>query len=150
MSIKKQLELDGTKALKSKDKVKLGVIRMVRSQIKNAEISKGSDLSNEDTIGILVSAVKARREALAFAREGGRDDLVGEAERDIDVLETYLPEALSEDEIRDIVSRAIADTGATGMKDMGRVMGSVMPHVKGKADGKQVNALVRDLLQELS
>ena len=150
MSIKEQLEADGTAALKNKDRVKLGVIRMVRSQIKNAEISKKHDLSDEETIDVLVSAVKARRESLAYAKESRRDDLVQQAEQELEILEAYLPQALSEEALREIIDAAIQKTGATGMKDMGQVMGKVMPQVKGKADGKQVNTMVRTLLQSLS
>ncbi len=150
MSIKEQLEADGTAALKNKDRVRLGVIRMVRSQVKNAEIAKGHELSDEETIDVLVSAVKARRETLGYANEGHRDELVQQAEQELKILEGYLPRALSEKELRGIIDAAIQGTGATGMNDMGQVMGKVMPQVKGQADGKQVNGMVRTLLQSLS
>ncbi len=150
MSIKEQLEADGTAALKNKDRVRLGVIRMVRSQVKNAEIAKRHELSNEETIDVLVSAVKARRETRAYANEGHRDELVQQAEQELKILEAYLPQALSEKELRGIIDAAIQGTGATGMNDMGQVMGKVMPQVKGQADGKQVNGMVRTLLQSLS
>lgn len=150
MTIKERLAADGVDALKSRNKVKLGVIRIVRSQIKNAEIDKGRELTDDETIDVLVSAVKARREALAFANEGQREDLAREAQQDIEILEEYLPEAMPEDELRSIVENAIRDSGATGIKDMGQVMGKVMPQVKGKADGKHVNAMVRNLLQDPS
>lgn len=150
MSIKEQLEADGTAALKNKDRVRLGVIRMVRSQVKNAEIAKRHELSNEETIDVLVSAVKARRETRAYANEGHRDELVQQAEQELKILEAYLPQALSEKELRGIIDAAIQGTGATDMNDMGQVMGKVMPQVKGQADGKQVNGMVRTLLQSLS
>ena len=150
MTIKERLESDGVDALKSKNKVKLGVIRMVRSQIKNSEIAKRRDLTDDETIDVLVSAVKARREALVFANVGQREDLAQEAQQDIEILEAYLPEAMPEDELRSIVDNAIRDSGASGIKDMGQVMGKVMPQVKGKADGKQINVMVRSLLQDLS
>ncbi len=150
MSIKEQLEADGTAALKNKDRLKLGVIRMVRSQVKNAEIAKGHELSDGETIDVLVSAVKARRETRDYANEGHRDDMVKQVEQELVILETYLPQALSEKELRGIIDTAIQSTGATGMNDMGQVMGIVMPQVKGQADGKQVNGMVRALLQGLS
>ena len=150
MSIKEQLEADGIAALKNKDRVKLGVIRMVRSQVKNAEIDKRHELSDEETIDVLVSAAKARRESRDYANEGHRDDLVQQAEHELEILEAYLPQALSEEELRGIIDAAIQGTGATGMNDMGQVMGKVMPQVKGQADGKQVNAMVQTLLQGLS
>ena len=150
MSIKERLATDGTAALKNADRLRLNVIRMVRAQIKNAEIAKGHDLSDEETIDVLVSAVKARRESLSYATEGQREDLVQQAEQELQILDEYLPQQLSEDDLREIIDAAVRDLGATTMKDMGRVMGTVMPQVKGRIDGKLVNTLVRTTLQGLS
>ncbi len=146
MSLKKRLETDAKTALKSKDRVRLGLIRVVRAQVKNAEIAKKHELSEEETIEVVVSVVKARRESLDYAVKGNRSDLVLEAEQELQILADYLPQQLSEEEIQDIVQRAIRETGAESPKDMGRVMGIIMPQVKGRADGKLVNNLVRQYL----
>ncbi|HIG45075.1 MAG TPA: GatB/YqeY domain-containing protein [candidate division Zixibacteria bacterium] len=146
MSLKKRLETDAKTALKSKDRVRLGLIRVVRAQVKNAEIAKKHELSEEETIEVVVSVVKARRESLDYAVKGNRSDLVLEAEQELQILADYLPQQLSEEEVQDIVQRAIRETGAESPKDMGRVMGIIMPQVKGRADGKLVNNLVRQYL----
>ena len=146
MSLKERLETDAKTALKSKDRVRLGLIRVVRAQVKNAEIAKKHELSEEETIEVVVSVVKARRESLDYAVKGNRSDLVLEAEQELQILADYLPQQLSEEEVQDIVQRAIRATGAESPKDMGRVMGIIMPQVKGRADGKLVNNLVRQYL----
>ncbi|MDP7236650.1 MAG: GatB/YqeY domain-containing protein [Candidatus Latescibacteria bacterium] len=146
MSLKKRLETDAKTALKSKDRVRLGLIRVVRAQVKNAEIAKKHELSEKETIEVVVSVVKARRESLDYAVKGNRSDLVLEAEQELQILADYLPQQLSEEEVQDIVQRAIRETGAESPKDMGRVMGIIMPQVKGRADGKLVNNLVRQYL----
>jgi len=146
MSLKKRLETDAKTALKSKDRVRLGLIRVVRAQVKNAEIAKKHELSEEETIEVVVSVVKARRESLDYAVKGNRSDLVLQAEQELQILADYLPQQLSEEEVQDIVQRAIRETGAESPKDMGRVMGIIMPQVKGRADGKLVNNLVRQYL----
>ena len=119
---------------------------MVRAQVKNAEIAKKHELSEEETIEVVVSVVKARRESLDYAVKGNRSDLVLQAEQELQILADYLPQQLSEEEVQDIVQRAIRETGAESPKDMGRVMGIIMPQVKGRADGKLVNNLVRQYL----
>jgi len=146
MSLKERLETDAKTALKSKDRVRLGLIRVVRAQVKNAEIAKKHELSEEETIEVVVSVVKARRESLDYAVKGNRSDLVLQAEQELQILADYLPQQLSEEEVQDIVQRAIRETGAENPKDMGRVMGIIMPQVKGRADGKLVNNLVRQYL----
>mgnify|MGYP002263191538 CR=1 FL=1 len=104
------------------------------------------ELSEEETIEVVVSVVKARRESLDYAVKGNRSDLVLQAEQELQILADYLPQQLSEEEVQDIVQRAIRETGAESPKDMGRVMGIIMPQVKGRADGKLVNNLVRQYL----
>jgi len=146
MSLKERLETDAKTALKSKDRVRLGLIRVVRAQVKNAEIAKKHELSEEETIEVVVSVVKARRESLDYAVKGNRSDLVLQAEQELQILADYLPQQLSEEEVQDIVQRAIRETGAESPKDMGRVMGIIMTQVKGRADGKLVNNLVRQYL----
>ena len=146
MSLTERSETDAKTALKSKDRVRLGLIRVVRAQVKNAEIAKKHELSEEETIEVVVSVVKARRESLDYAVKWNRSDLVLQAEQELQILADYLPQQLSEEEVQDIVQRAIRETGAENPKDMGRVMGIIMPQVKGRADGKLVNNLVRQYL----
>jgi uncharacterized protein YqeY len=146
MTIKERLEADAKTALKGQDRLRLDVVRMVRSQINYAEIARGRALTDEETIDVLVSALKARREALDFSIRGGRADLIEKAEQEIRIIESYLPQPLSESEVQDLIRQAVREVGANGLKDMGRVMGALMPRVKGRADGKLVNALVRQAL----
>ena len=146
MTIREQLEADAKTALKARDRLRLEVVRMVRSQVKYMEISKGHDLSDEEVIDVLVSALKARRETLDFSEKSGREDLIEKARQEIQIIEAYLPQQLSESELQELINQAVGETGASDPKDMGRVMGVLMPRVKGRADGKLVNILVRQAL----
>ncbi len=133
-------------ALRNRETVRLGLVRMIRAQIKNREIAKGNDLVDEEVIEVVASLIKTRREALAFAVKGDRRDLVTQAEEELKILASYLPEQLSEEEIRAVVREAIEQSGGAGPGDLGRIMGAVMPRVKGRADGKLVNNIVRECL----
>lgn len=146
MTIQEQLEADAKTALKARDRVRLDVVRMIRSQVKYVEIDKGHALSDEETIDVLVSALKARRESLDFSIKSGREELIEKAQQEVRIIEAYLPPPLSESEVTDLIAQAIRDTVASGPKDMGRVMGAIMPKVKGRADGKLVNTLVKQAL----
>lgn len=146
MTIRERLEADAKTALKARDRLRLDVVRMLRSQVKYSEISKRHELSDEETIDVLVSALKARRETLEFSEKSGREDLIEKARQEIKVIEGYLPQQLSESEVQELVDQAVLETGASDPKDMGRVMGALMPRVKGRADGKLVNTLVRQAL----
>lgn len=148
MSIKEQLTADMKEAMKSHDKDRLSVIRFVRGAIRQAEIDGGhKELSDEDVIGVISKEVKMRKDSIEEFKKGGREDLVAKTQAEIDVLMPYLPAQLSEDEIRALVKEAVEKTGASTPKDMGKVMGMLMPKVKGRADGKLVNTIVRSMLQ---
>lgn len=147
MSLTERLNNDMKQAMKDKDKVRLSVIRMVRTAMKNLEIDAKRELSDEDIITIMNRELKQRRDSLQAFEAGGRQDLVEETNSEIQVLMSYLPEQLSEDEVRAIVKEVIAATGATGKSDMGKVMSALMPKVKGRADGKLVNQVVSQELQ---
>ena len=136
MSIKEQLTADMKEAMKSHDKDRLSVIRFVRGAIRQAEID-----------GVISKEVKMRKDSIEEFKKGGREDLVAKTQAEIDVLMPYLPAQLSEDEIRALVKEAVEKTGASSPKDMGKVMGMLMPKVKGRADGKMVNTIVRSMLQ---
>jgi uncharacterized protein YqeY len=146
MSLKERLTDDMKSALRNRETVRLGLVRMIRAQIKNREIAKGNDLVDEEAIEVVASLIKTRREALEFAVKGDRRDLVTQAEEELKILASYLPVQLTEEEIRSVVRETIEQSGATGSGDLGRIMGAVMPRVKGKADGKLVNNIVRECL----
>lgn len=147
MSLKEKLAEDLKQAMKNKDQLRKNVITMIRADVKQTEVDKRVELNDSDIIDIISKQAKQRRDALAEFEKGGRSDLMEQAQQEIDVLLTYLPEQLSEEEIVKIVGEAISEIGAGSMKDMGKVMAAVLPKVKGKADGKLVNEAVKRLLQ---
>ena len=146
MSLKKQLRESLKESMKSGDALRKKVLRMTLAEIKNAEIEKGEELEKPEILGVLQKAVKARHETIEGAKKAERPDLVEEAESEIAILKEFLPESLSEEELREIVEDVIDQVGATSMRDMGKVMGNLMPKIKGRADGKVANQMVRDLL----
>ena len=146
MSLKEQLTNDMKEAMKAHDKDRLAVIRMVRGAVRQQEIDGKKELGDEDVLAVISKEVKMRRDSIEEFRKGGREDLVEKTEAEIAVLMPYLPAQLSEEEIRGLVQAAVAQTGAASPKDMGKVMGVLMPKVKGRADGKTVNAIVRSML----
>ncbi len=147
MSLKEKLAEDLKQAMKNKDQLRKNVITMIRADVKQTEVDKRVELNDSDIIDIISKQAKQRRDALAEFEKGGRSDLMEQAQQEIDVLLTYLPEQLSEEEIVKIVGETISEIGAGSMKDMGKVMAAVLPKVKGKADGKLVNEAVKRLLQ---
>lgn len=146
MHPKAQLQQDLKDAMRAKDDLRKSVIRMAISAIKNAEIEKGGELSEEEATNVLVAEAKKRRDSIADYKKAGRDDLVEEEKAEFAVLETYLPKQLGRDEILAEAKKVIEEVGASSMKDMGNVMRTLMPRVKGRADGKLVNQIVRELL----
>ena len=147
MSLKEQLTADMKDAMKNKEKERLAVIRMVRGAIRQQEIDGQKELGEEDVIAVSSKEVKMRRDSIEEFQKGGREDLVEKTQAEIDVLLPYLPAQLSEDEVRELVKAAVEQTGAATPKDMGKVMGVLMPKVKGRADGKMVNTIVKSFLQ---
>lgn len=147
MPIMERLTQDMKTAMKNKDKTRLSVIRMVRSSMKNEEIKLQRNLTEEDALGILSRELKQQKDSLQEFEQAGRDDLAAKAKAEIAILEDYLPEPLTEEEIQSIVREAIQKSGASSKADMGKVMKLVMPQVKGRADGKAVNRTVLELLQ---
>lgn len=146
MSLLSRLNDDMKTAMKAKDKESLQVIRMIKSSIQNEQIKEGHDLTEEE-LTVLSREMKQRRDSLHEFEEAGRDDLAEKVKSEIVIVEKYMPEQLSEEEIRQLVQDAITQTGASSAKEFGKVMGVIMPKVKGKADGNQVNAIVKELLQ---
>lgn len=150
MSLKEKLNEDMKQAMKDKEagKLRLSVIRMVRATIKNVEIDRKKELSDDEVLDILAKEVKMRRDAMEEFTKGKRLDLVEQLEQEIAILMLYLPQQLSEAEVRIMVTDAVAEAQATTPKDMGKVMAVLMPKVKGRADGKLVNGIVRELLSQ--
>ncbi|MCQ2361606.1 MAG: GatB/YqeY domain-containing protein [Acidaminococcaceae bacterium] len=149
MSIKEQLTEDMKTAMKEREagKLRLSVIRMVRSNIKNTEINEKRELNDDDVLAVLMKEVKMRQDSLEEFKKADRQELVAQAEEEIAILKKYLPAALSDEELKAIVAEVIAQTGAAGPKDMGKVMPEVMAKTKGRADGKRISAMVRELLK---
>lgn len=148
MSVKERLNEDMKQAMKEKEagKFRLSVIRMVRSSIKNAEIDRKRECLEEEVLDIIAKEVKLRRDAAEEFSKGNRPDLVDNVQREAAILMDYLPPQLSEPEVRALVAAAVTQTGATSAKDMGKVMAALMPQVKGRADGKMVNVIVKEML----
>ena len=148
MSLKDRLVEDMKAAMKAKEegKVRLSVIRMARAAIKNAEIDKKQEFNDNQVIEILARELKMRRDSIEEFSKANRMDLVSGLKEEVTILMEYLPQQLSEEEIRSIVKEIIAETGAQDIKDLGKVMGSITPRTKGRADGKLVNQIVRELL----
>lgn len=146
MGLLAQLTEDMKVAMKAKDKETLSVIRMVKSALSNEQIQLGHDLTPDEEMTVLSREMKQRVEELASYQEANRDDLAQNIQQQIDVLNKYMPKQLSESEVEDIVKATISEVGATSKADMGKVMGALMPKVKGKADGKLVSQKVQSLL----
>jgi len=149
MSIKGLLTEDMKQAMKDKEsgKLRLSVIRMARANIKNIEIDEKRELNDDEVLAVLVKEVKMRQDSLEEFAKAGREELVEQAKQEIAILRKYLPEQLSDEELRALVEEAVAETGAAGPKDMGKVMAALMPKTRGRADGKRINTMVRELLK---
>ena len=143
MSLKQVLLDDLKAAMKEKDNIKKNVITMVRAGILQIEKDKKIELDDEGVLEVIAKAVKQRKDSIPDYERGDRPDLVENLKKEIDVLMTYLPQQLSEDELDSIVAQTIYEVGAQSVKDMGRVMKALMPKVKGRADGILVNELVK-------
>lgn len=147
MSLLDKLTKDMVAAMKAKDKETLSTVRMLKASVQNEKIKLGHELSEEEN-SLLAREYKQRKEALEEFVAAKRQDLIDKTKAEMSVVEKYMPKQLSDDEIKQIVAEAVQATGADSMKDFGKVMKSVMPKVKGKADGKVVNQTVKDALQK--
>lgn len=145
-SLNEKLLDDMKNAMKSKDKQRLSVIKMARAAIKNVEIDKRKDLEDSEVVEVLAKEVKQRRDSIVEYEKAGKDDTVVDLNKEIDILSVYLPEQLSTEEIEKIVNKTINELDASSMADMGKVMGAIMPKVKGRTDGNIVNSIVREKL----
>ena len=146
MDTQKQIESDFKDAMRARDDLRKRTYRMVLSAIKLAEVDKGEPLEEPDVLVILQKEIKSRRETIADAERADRADIAEEAEAEIRILEVYLPQPLTQDEIEDMANEAITEVGASSPKEMGMVMKVLMPRVQGRAYGSQVSQIVRQLL----
>ncbi|WP_438446225.1 GatB/YqeY domain-containing protein [Gorillibacterium sp. sgz5001074] len=146
MSLNDRLNEDMKQAMRSQDKFRLSVIRMVRSSIKNIEIDQRKSLDDQEVLDVLNREIKQRRDSLQEFEKAGRDDLADQLKQELAILADYMPQQLSEDEVKEIVQQTIHEVGASSKADMGKVMSALMPKVKGRADGKLVNQIVQQSL----
>jgi uncharacterized protein len=146
MSLIDQIEQQMKEALRGGQKERLSVLRGLKSEFKYKQIELGHPLTDEEIIGVLSTAAKKRRESIEQFRAGGRQDLVTKEENELQVINSYLPEQLSEDKLRQMIAEAIAESGADSPQKMGLVMKLLIPKVKGMADGKLVSKLVSEML----
>jgi uncharacterized protein YqeY len=147
MNLAERLNEDMKQAMKDGNKFRLLTIRLVRAAIKNQEIELRRPLDDSDTLTILSRELKQRRESLLEFKNAGREDLVSNVSAEIEIISEYLPRQLDEEEVKAIVVQTMQETGASSKADMGKLMGALMPKVKGLADGKVVNGIVQQLLQ---
>jgi len=148
MNLKEKLNEDMKTALRKKDALRLSTIRLLLAAIKNLEIAKGKDkeLKESDLLGALSAEAKKRKEAIEEYKKGKREDLVEKETKELEIIKEYLPEELSPEELEKIIEETIEEVGAKDLKDVGKVMGAIMEKVKGRADGKVVNQMVRERL----
>ena len=147
MSLLKRFDDDLKQALKTSERSKVSVIRMVKAAVKNAQIEKGRELTDEEIISVLFTMAKQRRESIEQFTRGSRADLVRNEEQELGILQSYMPQQLGNDEIERMIHDAIRESSAAGAQDMGKVMRILMPRIKGLADGKYVNQRVKELLE---
>lgn len=146
MKILDQLNQDMKDAMKKKEKERLNVIRAVKAALQNEAIKLGTDLTEDDVLTVLNREMKQRKESLHEFEQANREDLVDKTKVEIEALQVYMPSQLTDEELQQIVNETIKEVGATSKSDMGKVMGAIMPKVKGKADGGIVKQLVQNTL----
>lgn len=146
MSLKEILADDLKSAMKDKDIVRKNTVQMVRAGVLQIEKDKKVTLDDEGVLEVIAKQLKQRKDSLPDYEKSGREDLVAELKAEIDVLMKYLPEQLTEEELKTIVADAIKETNASSIKDMGKIMAFVMPKTKGRADGKLINEIARAML----
>ena len=147
MNLKEQLTNDLKESMKNKEQVKKSVVTLVRAAIKQKEVDERVELDDNAVMDIISKQLKQRKDALDEFKKAARDDLISQTEKEIEILLSYLPKQLTDDELRDYIKKAVEQVNATSIKDMGKIMGILMPQVKGKADGKRINNLVSEFFK---
>lgn len=146
MSLKEQLKEDLKSAMKDKDTVRKNVVQLIKAGVLQVEKDKQVTLDDEGVLDVIAKQLKQRRDSLPDYEKSGREDLINQLKREMEVLMGYLPAQLTHEELEQIVKDAVLATGAATVKDMGKVMAEVMPKTKGRADGKEINRIARELL----
>ena len=146
MDLKSQLTNDLKDGLRSGDKLRVSVIRLLTAMIKNREVDKRGPLTDPEVLQAISTSCKQRQEAIEQFRQGGREDLASKETAELAILQSYLPKPLTAEELQELVQEAIREAQATSAKEMGKVMALLMPRVTGRADGKVVNTMVREAL----
>ncbi len=144
--LKQRLAADLKQAMRARDGVRRSVIRLVMAAIKNAEIARREALGDADILGVIAKEVKQRHESIEAFKQGNRHDLVAQEEAELAILQEYLPPQMTREEIIAEARRVIAEVGAQGPRDKGKVMSQLIPQLKGRADGREINAVVTELL----
>ncbi len=148
MTLKRQLQEDTTSAMREGDKHRRDTLRLLLAAVQQEEVDGQAELDDAGVQRVLTKQAKQRRESIADAEKAGRQDLVEAEDAELQVIENYLPQMMTEDQVRTMAESVIVELGATDMKDMGRVMAQLMPQLKGKADGGTVSGVARELLTE--
>lgn len=146
MSLFERIAVELVDAQKSRDQLRVSTLRFMISNLKNARIAKGADLTDEEVVGEIAKDAKRHKESIAAYEKAGRRDLADKEKAELVILDHYLPEQLGEEEVVKVVEASISETGATAMSDMGRVMAKVMLELKGKTDGETVSRIVKQRL----
>lgn len=146
MSLLERLNSDMKQAMRNKEKDRLSVIRMLKASLQNEAIKLGKELSEDEELTVLSREVKQRKDSLQEFEKAGRTDLADKIKTELTYIHEYMPKQLSKDELRELISKVIQELGVTSKADMGKVMGKLMPLVKGKADGSVVNRMVLEML----
>lgn len=146
MTLKDRLTDDLKEAMKNKEQVRKSVVTLIRAGIKQCEVDTRQELTDEDIISLISKQLKQRKDALVDFEKANRTDLIEQTNQEIAILENYLPEQLDDVELKEIITKVVEEVGATSMKDMGKVMAKTVSLVQGRADGKRINAMVKQIL----
>ncbi|EGV51567.1 glutamyl-tRNA amidotransferase [Candidatus Endoriftia persephone str. Guaymas] len=144
--LKQRIQDDVKAAMKAREKQRLGTLRLITAAIKQREVDERIELDDDQVLAILEKMIKQRRDSIAQYQQAGRDELAAQEQSEIEIIQDYMPEGLSTEEINSLIEEAIASSGASAMKDMGKVMGQLKPKMQGRADMGQVSALVKQKL----
>ena len=146
MTIKDKLKEDLKTAMKEKDSIRKNVVQLIKAGVLQVEKDKQITLDDDGVLDVIAKQLKQRRDSLPDYEKSGREDLIAQLKREMDILMEYLPAQLTEEELTELVKEAVAQTGASSVKDMGKIMAAVMPEAKGRADGREINRIARELL----
>ncbi len=147
-TLSEQIRSDMLDATRARNNVLRDTLRLMIAAVENGRIDAGHELSDDEVLRVLQKEAKQRRESIVEYRKGNRDDLVQQEQQELDIIQTYLPEQLTDDDVRRLVEETIAEVGATGTDDLKHVMGPLMKKLDGRADGRMANAIVRELLSD--